>query len=62
MHDVISQEIEDHTNDVLGENLLSLEFVPVQQQTNGGVFAIAFTVSLALGTDPMHVTFDVRIM
>ena len=38
---------------------------PVQQQTNDsdcGVFAIAFPVSLALGTDPMHVTFDIRRM
>ena len=64
-HDVISQEIEDQTNDLLGGNLVSLEFVPVQQQTNDsdcGVFAIAFAVSLALGTDPMHVTFDIQRM
>lgn len=64
-HDVISQEIEDQTNDLLGGDLVSLEFVPVQQQTNDsdcGVFAIAFAVSLALGTDPMHVTFDVQRM
>jgi len=64
-HDVISQEIEDQTNDLLGGDLVSLEFVPVQQQTSDsdcGVFAIAFAVSLALGTDPMHVTFDVRRM
>ena len=64
-HDVISQEVEDQTNDLLGGNLVSVEFVPVQQQTNDsdcGVFAIAFAVSLALGTDPMHVTFDIRRM
>ena len=64
-HDVISQEIEDQANDLLGGNLVSLKFVPVQQQTNHsdcGVFAIAFAVSLALGTDPMHVTFDIRRM
>lgn len=64
-HDVISQEIEDQTNDLLGGDLVSLEFVPMQQQTNDsdcGVFAIAFAVSLALGTDPMHVTCDVRRM
>ena len=64
-HDVISQEVEDQTNDLLGGNLVSLEFVPVQQQTNDSdcdVFAIAFAVSLALGTDPMHVTFDIRRM
>ena len=64
-HDIISQEVEDQTNDLLGGNLVSLDFVPVQQQTNDsdcGVFAIAFAVSLALGTDPMHVTFDIRRM
>ena len=64
-HDVISQEVEDQTNDLLGGNLVSLDFVPVQQQTNDsdcGVFAIAFAVSLALGTDPMHVTFDIHRM
>lgn len=33
-HDVISQEIEDQTNDLLGGDMVSLEFVPVQQQTN----------------------------
>ena len=64
-HDVISQEVQDQTNDLLGGNLVSLDFVPVQQQTNDsdcGVFAIAFAVSLALGTDPMHVTFDIHRM
>lgn len=64
-HDVISQEVEDQTNDLIGGNLVSLDFVSVQQQTNDsdcGVFAIAFAVSLALGTDPMHVTFDIRRM
>ena len=40
-------------NDLLGGHLVELPFVPVQQQTNDsdcGVFAIAFAVSLALGT------------
>ena len=60
-HDVISQEIEDQKNDLLGGSLVSLDFVPVQQQTNDsdcGVSAIAFVVSLAFGTDPKHLTFD----
>ena len=60
-HDVISQEIEEQTNDLLGGHLVELQFVPVQQQTNDsdcGVFAIAFAVSLALGTNAKHVTFD----
>ncbi|KAL9978869.1 hypothetical protein ACROYT_G016450 [Oculina patagonica] len=63
--DVVSGNTEDQTNDLLGGDLVSLEFVPVQQQTNDsdcGVFAIAFAVSLALGTDPMRATFDVRRM
>ena len=57
-HDVISQEIEEQTNDLPGGNLVELQFVPVQQLTNNsdcGVFAIAFAVSLALGTNPKHV-------
>jgi len=29
-----SQEIEDQTNDLLDGSLVSLDFVPVQQQTN----------------------------
>ena len=60
-HDVISQEIEDQTNDLLGGSLVALDIVSVQQQTNDsdcGVFAIAFATSLAFGTDPKHVTFD----
>ena len=54
--DTISQEIEEQTNDLLGGSLVNLEFVPIQQQTNGsdcGVFAIAFATCLALGTDPI---------
>ena len=64
-HEVISQEIEDQTNDLLGGSLVALDFVPVQQQSNHsdcGVFAIAFAASLAFGTDPSHVTFDVPRM
>ena len=63
LHDVISQEREreEQTNDLLGGHLVELQFVPVQHQTNVsdcGVFAIAFAVSLALGTNPKHVTLD----
>lgn len=60
-HDVVSQEIEDQTNDLLGDHLVELQFVPVQQQTNDsdcGVFAINFAVSLALGRNPKHITFN----
>lgn len=62
-HDIISDEVEDQTNDLLGGSLVGLNFVPVQQQSNGsdcGVFAIAFATCLVLETDPMQVTFDVN--
>ena len=61
-HDVISQEIEEQTNDLLGRVLISLDFVPVQQQSNGsdcGVFSIAFATCLAFATNPSFITFDV---
>lgn len=64
-HDVISQEVEEQTTDLLGGNLIKLNCVPVQQQTNSsdcGVFAIAVACCLAYGTDPSHVTFDVPKM
>lgn len=62
-HDIISEEVEDQTNDLLGGSLVGLNFVPVQQQSNGsdcGVFAIAFATCLVLETDPRQVTFDVN--
>ncbi len=64
-NDIISEEVEDQTNDLLGGSLVGLNFVPVQQQSNGsdcGVLAIAFATSLALETDPRQVTFDVNGM
>lgn len=42
-NDVISQEIEEQVNDFLGARLISLDYVPVQQQINGsdcGVFLL----------------------
>jgi hypothetical protein len=42
-HDAISQEIEEKANDLLGGSLLSLDFVPIQQQSIGsdcGVFLL----------------------
>ena len=57
-HDAISPEI-------LGLGLICLDFVPVQQQSNGsdcGVFSIAFATCLAFATNPSFVTFDVARM
>ena len=62
-HDIISDEVEDQTNHLLGGSLVGLNFVPVQQQSNGsdcGVFAIAFATCLVLESDPRQVTFDVN--
>ena len=62
-HDIISEEVEDQTNDLLGGSLVGLNFVPVQQQPNGsdcGVFAIAFATCLVFETDPRQVNFDVN--
>ena len=62
LFDIISEQFEDQTNDLLGGSLLGLNFVPVQQQSNGsdcGVFAIAFATCLVLKTEPRQETFDV---
>ena len=64
-HDVISQEIEEQISYLLGGGLISLDFVPVQQQSNGsdfGVFPIAYATCLAFATTPSFVTFDVLRM
>ena len=64
-HDAISQEVEEQADDLLGGSLVALNYVPVQQQTNGadcGVMAIAFACCLAFGTDPSIATFDVPRM
>ena len=64
-HDAIRQEIKGQTNDLLGGGLITLDFVPVQQQTNGsdcGVFSIAFATCLAFATNPSFITFDVARM
>ena len=61
-YDVISQEIEEQISYLLGGGLISLDFVPVQEQSNGsdfGVFSIAFATCLAFATTPSFVTFDV---
>ena len=64
-HNAICPEIEEQTNNLLGGGLISLDFVPVQQQSNGsdcGVFFIAFATCLAFSTNPNFITFDVGRM
>ena len=65
MKPVISQEIQELAENLLGPNLNSIISIPVQQQTNlsdCGVFAIAFTTCLVFGQDPSQVTFDIPRM
>lgn len=62
---VLSQEIEEQANDLLGGRLEALNPMPVQQQRNGsdcGVFAIAFSTCLVFGEDPTFVNFDMLKM
>ena len=65
-HDsVLTQEVEEQTNDLLGGCLVALNPMPVQQQTNGsdcGVFAIAFSTCLVFGEDPTFINFDIQSM
>ena len=64
--DAVSKEIEQQTNDLLGDRLLSLAPASVKQQSNGsdcGIFAIAFAACLVFGIeDPSHVNFVVATM
>ena len=62
---VISQEIQELAENLLGPNLNSISNIPVPQQTNlsdCGVFAIAFATCLCFGQNPSHVTFNVARM
>ena len=62
---VLSQEIEEQANDMLGERLEVLNPMPVQKQRNDsdcGVFAIASSTCLVFGDDPTFVDFDVLRM
>ena len=64
-NDIVSQEVEDQTKDLLADTYVGLNYVPVQQQCNGsdcGVFSIAFATCLVYGSDPKHVTFYVPKM
>lgn len=64
-HDIINQEVEEQTKDLLGGSLVAINFVPVQQQTNSsdcGVFAIAFATCLTFEVDPSQITFEIQRM
>ena len=62
---VISQEIQELAENLLGPNLNSISNIRVPQQTNlsdCGVFAIAFATCLCFGQNPSYVTFNVARM
>lgn len=64
-HEVIRQKVEDQAKDLLADSFVNLINVPVQQQNNGsdcGVFAIAIATSLAYGSNPKHITYDIAKM
>ena len=65
MKPVISQEMQELAENLLGPNLNSITNMPVQQQTTSsdcGMFAIAFATCLVFGQDPSEVTFDIPRM
>ena len=65
MKPVISQEMQELAENLLGPNLNSITNMPVQQQTTSsdcGVCAIAFATCLVFGQDPSEVTFDIPRM
>ena len=62
---VLSQEIEEQANDLLGGRMDVLNPMRVQQQRNGsdcGVFATAFSNCLVFGKDPTFVNVDILRM
>ena len=62
---VLSQEIEEQANDLLGARLEVLNPMPVQQQRNCSdcwVFAIASHTCLVFGEDPTFVNFEILRM
>ena len=61
-NDVILQEVVDQAKDLVARDLISLNYVPTQQQNNGsdcGVYAIAFATCLVFGIDLKYVSFDI---
>ena len=64
MKPVITQEMQELAENLLGPNRNSITSIPVKQQTNSsdcGVFAIAFATldKIVFGQDPNEVTFDI---
>ena len=64
-HDIIANEVEELLKDLMANNFVAINIVPVQQQGNGsdcGVFSIAFATCIVYGRNPGMVTFDVPQM
>ena len=60
-----SGKVEKQLKDLMANNLIGINIVPVQQQGNGsdcGVFSIAFATCIVYGRNPSIVTFDVPQM
>lgn len=64
-HAVISQESRELAMNLLGPNFKGIANIPVQQQHNQsdcGIFAIAFATCLVYGSNPCNVTFNIPRM
>ena len=63
--DIIDDEVEQQVKDLLPDNFVGIEVVPVQQQMNGsdcGVFAVAFATCLVFELNPSDFMFDIPRM
>ena len=64
-NDFIDDEVEQQVKDLLPDNFVGIEVVPVQQQMNGsdcGVFAVAFATCLVFELNPSDFMFDIPRM
>ena len=62
---VISKELQELVQALLGQNFQGIFNIPVQQQMNAsdcGVFAIAYATCLVYGQNPCTVIFDISRM
>ena len=64
-NDIIDDEVEQQVKDLLPDNFVGIEVVPVQQQMNGsdcGIFAVAFATCLVFELNPSDFMFDIPRM